>query len=71
MDPAGRAWVRRHVDAGAPSTYDVFDGSGRRVGTVTLAHGSRVVGFGEEAVYVVSFDEFDLNYLERYPYPAF
>lgn len=69
VDPSGRAWVRRHVGAGGPSTYDVFDEAGNRVGTVLLDHGKRVMGFGAGAVYVVSYDEFDLNYLERYPMP--
>jgi len=71
IDSAGRAWVRRHVEAGEPSTYDVFDASGSRVGTVLLGHGKRVIGFGNNSVYVVSYDEFDLNYLERYDMPAF
>jgi hypothetical protein len=70
VDPSGRAWVRRHVAAGEPSAYDVFDGQGERVGTVTLDPGSRVVGFGRRGVYVVAFDEFDLNYLERYAMPS-
>ncbi|MEQ8329787.1 MAG: hypothetical protein RH859_04910 [Longimicrobiales bacterium] len=70
VDPRGRAWVRRHVDAGDPSTYDLFDRQGARVATVLLEHGKRVVGFGEGAVYVVAFDEFDLNYLEKYQLPA-
>ncbi len=71
VDPAGRAWVQRHVDAGAASTYDIFDTEGNRVGTVLLDHGKRVVGFGAGTVYVVAFDEFDLNYLERYTMPGF
>ena len=29
----------------------------------------RVVAFGDATVYVVSYDEFDLNYLERYDLP--
>lgn len=70
IDPQGRAWVWRHMRSGEPSTYDVFDRTGRRVGTVTLGAGKRVIGFGAGAVYVVSFDEFDLNYLERYALPA-
>ncbi len=70
IDVQGRAWLRRHVRAGDPSTYDVFDRTGNRVGTVTLEAGRRVVGFGARSVYVVSFDEFDLNYLERYALPA-
>jgi len=71
VDPDGRAWVRRHVEAGEPTTYDVFDTSGNRVGTVLLDGGKRVVGFGTNSVYVVAYDEFDLNYLERYAMPAF
>ncbi len=70
VDPSGRAWVRRHVEAGAVSTYDVFDREGRRVGTVTLDPGKRVIGFGTGVVYVVAYDEFDLNYLERYAMPS-
>ena len=70
VDPMGRAWVRRHVEAGEPSTYDVFDAGGARVGTVLLEHGKRVIGFGPSGVYVVSYDEFDLNYLERYAMPG-
>jgi hypothetical protein len=71
VDPMNRAWVRRHVEAGEDSTYDVFDEAGTRIGTVLLDHGKRVVGFGQNAVYVVAFDEFDLNYLERFLLPAF
>jgi hypothetical protein len=71
IDPSGRAWVRRHVRAGEPSTYDVFDRAGERVGTVLLDHGKRVIGFGPGKVYVVAYDEFDLNYLERYAMPGF
>ena len=62
----GRAWVRRHVRAGEPSTYDVFDSEGNRVGTALLEHGKRVVGFGPSGIYVVAYDKLDLNYLERY-----
>ena len=71
VDTEGRAWVRRHVEAGEESTYDVFDEAGERIATVLLEHGSRVIGFGENVLYVVSFDEFDLNYLERYAMPGF
>ncbi|TFH64574.1 MAG: hypothetical protein E4G90_07835 [Gemmatimonadales bacterium] len=71
IDSMGRAWVRRHVESGEPSTYDVFDGAGTRVGTFLLENGKRVIGFGPSGVYVVSYDEFDLNYLERYAMPGF
>ena len=70
VDPLNRAWVRRHVDAGDPSTYDLFDRTGSLAGTVTLDHGKRVIGFGSGSVYVVAYDEFDLNYLERYALPS-
>ena len=70
VDPLGRAWVRRHVDAGADATYDVFDGSGERVATYTLEGNREVVGFGDGVVYAVAFDDFDLSYLERYPLPG-
>ncbi len=69
VDPSGRAWVRRHVNAGDPSTYDVFDEAGNRVGTVLLDQGKRIMGFGAGTVYVVSYDDLDLNYLERYAMP--
>jgi len=71
IDAMGRAWVRRHVEAGEPSTYDVVDRDGHRVGTVLFGHGKRVLGFGNRGVYVVAYDEFDLNYLERYRMPTF
>lgn len=70
IDRQGRAWVRRHVKAGSPSTYDIFDGSGKRVGTYTLDAGKRIIGFGKNSAYVVRFDDMDLSYLERYAVPA-
>lgn len=71
VDPLGRAWVRRHVEAGGDATYDLFDRQARHVATYTLPTSDRtVVGFGAGSVYVVSFDEFDLNYLERYRLPG-
>lgn len=69
VDQQGRAWVRRRVRAGAPAAYDVFDRTGARLTTVTLQPGRRIVGFGPTSVYVVSHDEFDLAYLERYALP--
>lgn len=69
VDPRGRAWVHRHREAGAPSTWDLFDRSGARVASVALPPGARVVGFGAGHVYAVTFDEFDLSHLERYRLP--
>jgi len=70
IDRQGRVWVRRALKAGSPSTYDVFDRAGERVNTVTLDEGKRIVGFGNGVVYVVTYDEFDLNYLEVYDLPT-
>ncbi|MGB1841703.1 MAG: hypothetical protein ACPHWZ_11405, partial [Longimicrobiales bacterium] len=69
VDPQDRAWVRRHVDAGQPTLYDVFDRQGERVATYELPFRSRVVSFGASGVYVASLDDFDLNYLHRYTMP--
>lgn len=69
VDRLGRAWVRRHVEPDEDATYDLFDRSGDRVATFTLTGDRDVVGFGEDAVYVVSYDDFDLSYLERYALP--
>ena len=71
IDGQGRVWVRRALKAGSPSTYDVFDRTGARVNTVLLGEGKRVLGFGNGVVYVVTFDDFDLNYLEVYDLPSF
>lgn len=69
VDAHDRVWVRRHVEAGEDATYDVFDRAGEHVTTYTIANNKRVIGFGVDAVYVVAYDEFDLNYLERYAMP--
>lgn len=69
VDPQNRAWIRRHVDAGEPTTYDVFDRQGERVATYELPHRSRVVAFGPSGIYVAALDDFDLNYLHRYAMP--
>ncbi len=70
VDPEGRAWVARNRAAGEAPRYDVFGGDGNRIATVELADGRRILGFGEDAVYVAYNDEFDLVYLERYALPA-
>lgn len=69
VDPRGRAWVRRHVPAGRSTAYDLFDRQGNLVAAVTLDGDRRVAGFGAESVYMVSFSELDLAYLERYALP--
>ncbi|MCY3545972.1 MAG: hypothetical protein F4Z31_15845 [Gemmatimonadetes bacterium] len=69
VDPAGRAWVRRHLEAGEQPRYDVFDGVGEREMVVQLPPERRIVGFGDGKVYVVRMDEYGLQYLERYALP--
>lgn len=50
--PQGRLWVMRATRPGQPVTYDVFDGKGFLVEQVEFLKESRVVGFGDEGVYV-------------------
>lgn len=69
VDGVGRAWVRRHREAGEAPRYDVFDGGGQLVMRVELALGRRVVGFGDGTVYAVRMDEVGLHYLERHALP--
>lgn len=69
VDGLGRAWVRRHRDAGEAPMYDVFGGSGERRMVVELPMNRRVVGFGNDVLYAVHMDEFGLQTLERYALP--
>jgi hypothetical protein len=67
MTPEGQVWVQRVKSANDKTpSYDVFDGTGKLVGAVTLRPKSRVAGFGKGTVYVVRTDDDDLQYLERY-----
>lgn len=69
IDPLGRAWLRRHQPAGAPFLYDIFTPDAEHAGTVELAEGRNVIGFGEGVVYATFRDEVDLVYIERYRLP--
>ena len=69
VDGRGRAWVRRHREAGEPTEYDVFDGSGQLEMTVEVGMGRRVVSFGDGKLYAVRMDEYGLQVLERYALP--
>jgi hypothetical protein len=66
VTPEGDAWVERSVQAGAEPVFDVFDADGSHKEQITLPVGRRIVGFGDLYVYTVTFDEFDLMWLERY-----
>lgn len=69
VDADGHGWVRRHVDAGEPALYDVFDPTGRHVRSVRLPEGRVLVGFGDGSVYLAAVDPFDQHYLEKYAMP--
>ena len=63
----GELWVLRSRKANDPiPVYDVFNSTGSMIGRVVLAPKSRVVGFGNDAVYVVRRDDDDLEYLQRH-----
>ncbi len=69
VSPERRVWVLRTQRAGATTTlYDVFDGRGERVDRVELAGGSRVIGFGPGAVYVVERERAGSPNLKKYKY---
>ncbi len=65
--PNGDAWVRRNTASDEESTFDVFGADGNLREQIKFPVGRQVVGFGNGVVYAVYFDEFDLQYLERYP----
>lgn len=69
VDPTGRAWVRRYGAPGEPRTHDVFDGTGRLVGQVTLPARRVLLGFGAAALYAAEVDEDGQYTLERYRLP--
>lgn len=69
-DAQGRAWVRRHVPAGAPPLFDIFDDRGERVAQVELPPDRSLVAIGEAGVYLTRSDEFDFAWLEKYAVPA-
>jgi hypothetical protein len=64
--PNGHVWVPRHVAANAPPTYDVIDNAGKVVQRVVLPKRTRLLGFGNGAVYLARIDADDLQYLQRY-----
>ena len=65
--PDGALWVERSRAFGdSVQTFDVFDERGVLTERVALPQGTRFVGFGAAAVYVVRTDADDLAHLERY-----
>ena len=69
VDGLGRAWVRRHREAGEAPAYDVFGSDGELAVPVELPMGRRVVSFGDGVLYAVHMDDFGLQTLERYALP--
>lgn len=64
--PEGSVWVLRTRAHDDPvSTFDVFDSSGRVVERVALPAGTRLVGFGNGAIYLARTDSDDLVWLQR------
>lgn len=69
VTPDGQLWVRRSATVGTPTTYDVFDATGKHLRQVVLPKSASVAGFGNGTVYVTRTDEDDLVYLGRYRRP--
>jgi hypothetical protein len=67
--PGGRLWVGRPAEDGKPVLYDLFDDAGRRVNSVELPAGRRVMSVGARGLYVVAESELGVQRLERYPLP--
>lgn len=64
--PDGMLWVKRATRAGAPSLYDVFDATAKRVYQLELPANTTLVGFGASAVYLARVDDDGLHYLQRH-----
>jgi hypothetical protein len=62
----GYLWVQRTGPAGQPPTYDVIDRAGNLALKVVFPKRTRLVGFGNGAVYTVRLDEDDLQYLQKH-----
>ncbi len=62
----GYLWVLRTGPAGQPLTFDVIDRAGNLAQRVVLPKRSRLLGFGNGAVYIARLDEDDLQYLQKH-----
>lgn len=67
--PGGRLWVGRPAEEGKPVLYDVFDAAGRRVATVELLPGRRIMAIGRRSVYATAESDVGIQRLERYALP--
>ena len=66
----GEIWLRNEVESGPDRTViDVIGRDGNLARRILTPGTVRVLGFGADAVYLARTDEFDLEWLERYPYP--
>lgn len=67
VDDGGSLWVQRMPWPGAvPAEWDVFDGEGRMIGTVTMPAGFRATHIGSDFVLGVWTDEDDVEYVRMY-----
>lgn len=71
IDPEGRLWIVRTPPTRSPTTVEVFDPTGNRIGRIALPEGRTLVAVGRTHHYTISRDEFDLETLERYVIPRF
>lgn len=69
--PDGRTLVDRYQHLSEPGRLlDVFDGSGRRVARWRLPAGRELVGASDRWLYAIRRNEYDLQWLERFPLRA-
>ena len=71
VSPDGNVWVERWLPTDSDSRWEIFDGEGAWMGTVTLPCRCQIIGFGQGPagagrVYVARADELELKWLERY-----
>ena len=70
VDSRGRAWVLvNDPDRLDGDRHDLLDATGRRVATVRLPAGVRLLGMGRGVLYTTSENSDGLVHLSRYPLP--
>jgi hypothetical protein len=65
LEPGGILWVGLTTAARRPARYDRFDPAGRRLGSVELPAGRRIVAVGRSHRYLVYEAEDGVQFLER------